>query len=128
VWGARPLFYTLDSRQQAIYPTIGAPIRATRDALRTGGLQTWDMSLFKNIPLGSNEARSLQLRFEAFNVFNHPNFIDKHYGFTENGPWQWQPGTAFSITRNPDWGTKADTPGTAPGGFRVLQLGAKLYF
>lgn len=128
MWGARPLFYTLDASQQAIYPTIGAPTRATRDVLRTGGLQTWDTSLFKNIPLGSREERYLQLRLEAFNVLNHPNFIDKHYGFTENGPYEWQPGTPFSITRNSDWGTKADTPGTAPGGFRVIQLGAKLYF
>ena len=128
MWGARPLFYTLDSHQQAIYPTIGAPIRASRDVLRTGGLWTSDTSLFKNIPLGSNEARYLQLRLEAFNIFNHPNFIDKNYGFSENGPWQWQPGTPFSISRNANWGTNSDTPGTAPGGFRVLQLGAKFYF
>ena len=128
MWGARPLFYTLDSNLNSVYPHIGVPIRASRDLLYTGGLQTWDMSLFKNIPLGSSEARSLQLRLEAFNVFNHPNFIDKNVGFAENGPWQWQPGTPFSITKNSNWGTYSDTPGTAPGGFRVLQLAAKVYF
>jgi len=48
-------------------------------------MQTWDMSLFKNFPLGRSEARYLQLRMEAFNAFNHPNFSDKHYGFTKTG-------------------------------------------
>ena len=128
MWGAIPYYYTLDSSLNPIYPVIGNPIRPSRDVLRTGGLQTWDMSLFKNIPMGSNEARYIQLRLEAFNVFNHPNFIDKNVGFSENGPWQWQPSTAFSITKNSNWGTNSDTPGTAPGGFRVVQLGAKIYF
>jgi hypothetical protein len=128
MWGAKPLYFTLDSRQNPIYPTIGTHIRGSRDLLRNGGMQTWDMSLFKNLPLGSNEARSLQLRLEAFNVFNHPNFSDKFYGFNEVGPWQWQPGTPFSISKIPNWGTYADTYGTGPGGFRVLQLGAKIYF
>jgi hypothetical protein len=129
MWGAIPYYYTLDQSLNPIYPaSIGAPIRPSRDLLRTGGLQTWDMSLFKNIPMGSNEARYIQLRLEAFNVFNHPNFIDKNVGFAENGPWQWQPGTPFSITKNSNWGTSSDTPGTAPGGFRVVQLGAKIYF
>ena len=128
MWGAIPLYYTLDHRLNPIYPTIGTHIRGSRDLLRNGGMQTWDMSLFKNIPLGSNEARSLQLRLEAFNVFNHPNFSDKFYGFNENGPYQWQPGTPFSISRISNWGANADTYGSGPGGFRVLQLAAKIYF
>ena len=128
MWGAIQNYFTLDNNLNPIYPTIGAPIKGSRDLLRTGGLQTWDMSLFKNLPLGSNEARYVQLRLEAFNVFNHPNFIDKNVGFAENGPWQWQPGTPFSISKNSNWGTFSDTPGTAPGGFRVVQLGAKIFF
>src|SRR5437868_2008519 len=128
MWGAIPLYYTLDQNQNPIYPLIGTHIRGSRDTLRNGGMQTWDMSLFKNIPFGSNEARYLQLRLEAFNVFNHPNFNDKNYDFNVNGPWQWQPGTSFSISKISNWGTYADTYGTGPGGFRVVQLGAKLYF
>jgi len=84
------------------------------------------MSLFKNIPIA--ERYSVQLRLEAFNAFNHPNFIDKNVGFAENGNFQWQPGTPFSIAKNSNWGTNLDTPGSAPGGYRVVQLGAKLYF
>jgi len=128
MWGAIPFYYTLDSSDNPIYPVLGAPIRGSRDRFRTGGLQTWDMSLFKNVPIGSNEARYIQLRLEAFNIFNHPNFIDKNLGYAENGPWQWQAGTPFSVSKNSNWGTYSDTPGTAPGGFRVVQLGAKIFF
>ena len=33
-----------------------------------------DMTLDKRIPLGKTERRSLRLRFEAYNVFNHTEF------------------------------------------------------
>ncbi len=85
------------------------------------------MSLFKNIPLGKTERYSIQLRLEAFNVFNHPNFNDKNYNFNVNGPWQWQPGTPFSISKPDNWGTYVDTY-SGPGGSRVVQVGAKFYF
>jgi hypothetical protein len=86
------------------------------------------MSLFKNIPLG-NEARYLQLRLEAFNAFNHPNFNDKNYGAAVTGPWAYaSPTDPLTITKNANWGTNKDTYGTGPGGFRVVQLGAKIYF
>ena len=126
MWGAIPYYLTLDSSQNPILPPIGPPVRGTRDRLRYGGLQTWDMSLFKNIPF--QERYSIQLRLEAFNAFNHPNFTGQNYGVSVDGPWQWQPGTPFSISRNSNWGTNASTPGYAPGGFRVIQLGAKFYF
>ncbi|HZV60090.1 MAG TPA: hypothetical protein VFF42_07090 [Candidatus Eremiobacteraceae bacterium] len=89
-------------------------MRGTGDTLRNGGMQNWDISLFKNIPLGA-EMRYLQLRVEAFNAFNHPNFNNKHYGASVTGP--------LTITKNPDWGTPVDTYS-----FRVIQLGAKFYF
>jgi len=95
-------------------------------------MQNWDMSLFKNIPLGSNEARYLQLRLEAYNAFNHPNFNDKNYGVSTNGPWPWtgNPSAPLSMTKNNNWGTNSDTYNASggPGGFRVVQLAAKLYF
>jgi len=127
MWGAIPYYYTLDKNLNPVFPVIGPRIAGTRDTLRNGGLQDWDMSLFKNIPLGSSEKRSLQLRLEAFNTFNHPNFNDRNYGFSINGPWQWQPGTPFSLQRNANWGTPLDTYGGV-GGPRVVQLGAKIYF
>ncbi len=127
MWGAIPYYYTLDQNLNPIFPIIGKRIGGSRDILRTGGMQNWDMSLFKNIPLGAGEKHSIQLRLEAFNVFNHPNFNDINYGYNVNGPWEWQPGTPFSISKNNNWGTYADTYG-GPGGFRVIQLGAKFIF
>ena len=128
-YGAQPFYYTLDARGNPMLPTIGPPGRGTRDLLRNGGMQTWDMSLFKNIPLGKNEARYIQLRLEAFNVFNHPNFQDKNYGANVTGPWAYaSPTDPLTITKNDNWGTFSDTYGTGPGGFRVIQLGAKIYF
>ncbi len=127
MWGAIPYYYTLDQNLNPIFPIIGKRIGGTRDILRTGGMQNWDLSLFKNIPLGAGEKHSIQLRLEAFNAFNHPNFNNINYGFNVNGPWQWQPGTPFTISKNDNWGTYADTYG-GPGGFRVVQLGAKFIF
>ncbi|MEP7366798.1 MAG: carboxypeptidase regulatory-like domain-containing protein [Acidobacteriota bacterium] len=47
---------------------------AAKDLIRLPGVNMWDISLFKNIPLGSNEARRLQFRIETYNTFNHANF------------------------------------------------------
>ena len=127
MWGAIQYYYALNQQGNPINPSIGLPGRGTRDILREGGLQNWDMSLFKNIPI--REHYSLQLRLEAFNAFNHPNFATNNYGYSVNSfPNQWAPGSPVDITRNSNWGTPATSYGTAPGGFRVVQLGAKFYF
>ncbi len=51
-YGALPFYYSLDASGNPMLPAIGAPNRGSRDTLRTGGMQNWDMSLFKNIPFG----------------------------------------------------------------------------
>ncbi len=43
-----------------------------RGIVRGDGIINFDVSLAKNVALGG--ARTLQLRVEAFNAFNHPNF------------------------------------------------------
>jgi hypothetical protein len=55
---------------------VGFPNASTvgRNTLRTGGTNNFDMNLTKSIPLGGN--RRLELRWEALNVFNHPQFIN----------------------------------------------------
>ena len=47
------------------------PGNAGRGVVRGPGFQVWDVSLFKNIPVG--ERVKLQLRLETFNTFNHAN-------------------------------------------------------
>jgi hypothetical protein len=50
------------------------------------GLNNWDISLFKNFRLGSNEARRMQFRFETYNTFNHTQYdqIDTGARFDQN--------------------------------------------
>jgi hypothetical protein len=54
---------------------FGFPNASTvgRNTLRTGGTNNFDLNLTKSIPLG--EPRRLELRWEALNAFNHPQFV-----------------------------------------------------
>jgi hypothetical protein len=54
----------------------GFPNAATvgRNTLRTGGTNNFDVNLTKSIPFG--ETRRLDLRWEAMNAFNHPQYIN----------------------------------------------------
>jgi hypothetical protein len=54
---------------------VGFPNAATvgRNTLHTGGTNNFDLNLTKSIPVG--EKRRLELRWEAFNALNHPQFI-----------------------------------------------------
>ena len=38
---------------------------------RGPGVNNWDLSLFKKIPVGNSEHRYFQLRFEMYNAWNH---------------------------------------------------------
>jgi Carboxypeptidase regulatory-like domain/TonB-dependent Receptor Plug Domain len=69
------------------------------------GLQRWDMALAKNTKVG--EYINIQLRAEAFDVFNHPNFS----------------GVDDSISDGASFGTV-----NADHEPRILQLGAKVTF
>lgn len=127
-YGAIPYYYNVDNSGNPLIPPIGPPGRGRRDFFWNGGMQNWDLSLFKNIPYSSNEQRYIQLRLEAYNAFNHPNFLDKNYGANWGGPWAYaNPTDPLTVTKNANWGTYSDTY-SGVGGFRVVQLGAKIYF
>jgi hypothetical protein len=54
-------------------PVRGQIQKIPRDVIRLPGIHVWDVTIFKNVPLGK-AARYLQLRWEAYNVFNHTQF------------------------------------------------------
>jgi hypothetical protein len=54
-------------------PARGDWGNAPKDVIRLPGTNNWDISLFKNIPLGA-ETRILQFRSEFYNIFNHTQF------------------------------------------------------
>jgi hypothetical protein len=85
-------------------PAPGTFGNSKRNAIRNPITQSWDIALFKNVPLGG--ARRLQLRLEAFNFPNHPNLDNAN-------------GTPTSA----DFGRVL-----GKGGNRNLQLGAKFMF
>ncbi|MEK7409469.1 MAG: hypothetical protein AAB225_30760 [Acidobacteriota bacterium] len=49
------------------------PGNAPKDVWRGPGRNNWDVTLFKNFPIRSEE-RVLQFRWELYNVFNHTQF------------------------------------------------------
>jgi hypothetical protein len=58
-----------------IIPELGSLGQGERNYLRNPGINNTDLSIFKNIPLGNPDSnRMIQLRVEAFNVFNHTQF------------------------------------------------------
>jgi hypothetical protein len=98
---------------------------SSRNALRGPGTHTWDMSVFKK--LNFTETRYIQLRLEAFNVFNHTQFSSVNTAANFNAAGQ--------ITNLPT------QLGGAGGRFgfgslnniransqRIVQIAAKFYF
>jgi hypothetical protein len=74
-------------------------------------LNTTDLALHKWIQLGTDETRRLELRLEAFNVFNHAQFNNPDGSFTDGIPPNGTFGRILSA-----------------GPPRVVQLAGKIYF
>jgi hypothetical protein len=47
---------------------------APKEAIRGPGINNWDISLFKNAAITADGKHRLQLRFEAYNAYNHTQF------------------------------------------------------
>ncbi|HZQ55574.1 MAG TPA: TonB-dependent receptor [Bryobacteraceae bacterium] len=84
-------------------PPAGVFGNTGRNILRAPGINSWNLSLFKNFPI--KERVNLQLRLESFNAFNHP---------------QW--GVPNDNVSSPQFGQITST--NIPG--RINQLGGKL--
>lgn len=118
-------------------PTPGSLANYPKQYIRKGVLNNSDMSVFKNIALG-NEARYLQLRVEAFNVFNHPQFDNLNLDTGGGNPWDsafwnWSSYQLVNSGKIRPQGTTGNM-GAYFGEYnsarsaRKLQLGMKLYF
>lgn len=75
------------------------------------GINNWDFILSKNTRLWS-DASKLELRFEAFNAFNHTQFLDVDLNLGIN-----------SLQPNPSFGKYISARES-----RVVQLGARVSF
>lgn len=75
-------------------PAAGTFGNAPRDVFRGPGINNFDMSIFKNIPVFKERAR-FQLRFEAYNLFNHTQFSGVNTSATFNTTTGQQTNTAF---------------------------------
>jgi len=86
---------------------LGTPGNAKRRFFYGPGLDNYDMALMKSLPL--TEIKSLQFRFEGFNIFNHAQF----YGPT-------------SVNGNINSASFGDVVSAAPP--RLMQVAVKLIF
>jgi len=128
-----PAYVGVDAAGNLLLPTIGQPTQSNPGSIRSGGLVAWDQSIFKNFNIGREDSgRFIQLRGEFFNVINHPNIAGRDYGAnvtlpsynSSNGTY-----TPLSIAKDSNWGKPTVAYGpTGPGGPRVIQLAAKIYF
>jgi hypothetical protein len=98
------------------------------NSVRGPGLNNWDMSLFKKFNYSENPNHYIQLRLEAYNVFNHTNWV------TLNTAAQFDPVTgrllnAAGPTNRDGFGAlTAVRAAGQPGSARIIQLAAKIYF
>jgi len=89
-----------------------------RNSLRGPHFVQWDANLTKTTKI--NERLSLQLRWEVFNVLNHPNWNPLPASSTYTS------GAFGTFTQTPD--IAAGNPFLSSGGPRAMQLGIKLIF
>lgn len=94
-------------------PSVGTVGNAPRAFILGPGVNDFNLALLKNIPI--HERLSLQLRFEAYNTFNHTQFS------TVNSTAEFNPSTGAQINAQFGQVTAARDP-------RQLQLSGRLSF
>ncbi|MHB1701409.1 MAG: carboxypeptidase-like regulatory domain-containing protein [Acidobacteriaceae bacterium] len=95
---------------------IGTFGNVKRNFFHGPGFNYSNIEIYKNLPLGAaNGPRFIQLRLEAYNAFNHPNFAGPNGNFSA-GPHFGQ------ITSVIQQGSGDPQPG------RAIQIAAKFYF
>ncbi len=132
-----------------IIPEIGSLGLGERTYLRNPGINNTDLSLFKNFNLGNpDKGRLIQLRLEAFNVFNHTQFSGVSAGTALSLPNGTSNASIFGTPTSNPYGTLVITNNLRNGPVegsnvplgqrfgeyngardpRIIQLGVKIYF
>jgi hypothetical protein len=132
-----------------IIPELGSLGLGERTYLRNPGINNTDLSLFKNFHIGDpDKGRRIQLRFEAFNVFNHTQFTGINAGTALSLPSGASNDSIFGTKTSNPYSTLRITNNLRNGpvegsirplGFffgeyngarepRIIQFGAKIYF
>ena len=132
--GVKPVYQFSDPRTPTITnmpAVIAIPAPNTigscgRNAFRGPGFRQWDFNVVKTTKL--TEKMSLQLRFEVFNLLNHPNFNPFPSSATvSQSRLDDFPDTSFSnYSQTPD--IASGNPFLSQGGPRAAQIGAKIIF
>jgi hypothetical protein len=94
-------------------PAVGTFGNAARSVIRGPGINNWDLALVKNVPI--RERLRLQLRWEAYNAFNHTQFS------TINTSANFNPATGQQINAQFGAFTAARDP-------RQMQMAVRLSF
>ena len=107
-------------------PADGTIGTCGRNAFRGPHIVQWDFNLNKTTKI--TERISLQVRFEIFNLLNHPNFNPLPAGTTiSQKKIDNFPNTSFStFSQTPD--VSSGNPFLSQGGPRAGQIGAKIIF
>ncbi len=95
---------------------VGTFGNTKRNFFHGPGYNYTNLQLSKDVHLSPNEARYVQLRLEAFNVFNHANFAGPNGNFSSTGF-----GQVTSVMQTAD-------PNGDPSPGRAIQLAGKFYF
>ena len=106
------------AQNQALFtaPPAGTFGTSARNVVNLPGINNFVLGLYKNVDI--TERAKFQLRFEAFNAFNHPQFNpDPNGGFGGGGS---------SVQNTWSSGTLGQITAAAPG--RILQIGGKFIF
>jgi hypothetical protein len=109
-------------------PVSGTFGNASINSLRGPGYWNDDLSLFKDIPF--TERIKLQFRFEAFDVFNHPNLGQPDSGNNSQANYSGTSTDMNGVTtyKNGFNLITSTVASTGPGANRNLQLALKLIF
>jgi hypothetical protein len=116
--GAMQIYADPGAAAAAFTGPVGFHI-GSRNNLRGPQFFNLDAGLAKNFMLVPSKNVTLQFRADAFNVLNHPNFVNLNYFNNPN---------TIDITQPSNFGQLTAQVGTLPGAARVVQLSGRIQF